>query len=165
MYRLQKGEPDDFPAVSATRIGNRGGRCFWGEEIENFFNPRHVFRLSSGENGRRLQEIYGFTTQDGEHLAFNRLYVGLCNAPAHFMCAIQGLFQHSINRYCQVYLDDVIIFSPNVSQHIVELRDTLFVLKKAGLKLNPAKCAFVQVKVKYLVIGFPEKVTGWIPKL
>ena len=55
----------------------------------------------------------GFTTPDGEHLAFNRLCFGLCNAPAHFMCAIQGLFQHSINRHCQVYIDDVIIFSPN----------------------------------------------------
>ena len=87
------------------------------------------------------------------------------NAPAHFMCAIQGLFQHSINRYCQVYLDDGIIFSPNVSQHIVELKDTLFVLKKAGLKLYPAKCAFVQAKVKYLGHWFTGEGYGMDPKL
>ena len=67
------------------------------------------------------------------------------------MCAIQGLFEQSINRYCQIYLNDIIILSPNVSQHIIELRDMLQVLrKKAGLKLNPAKCPFAQLKVKYL---------------
>ena len=81
------------------------------------------------------------------------------------MCAIQGLFQHSINRYCQVYLDDVIIFSPTVSQHIVELKDTLFVLKKAGLKLNLAKCAFVQAKVRYLGHWFLGEGHGMDPKI
>ena len=81
------------------------------------------------------------------------------------MCAIQGLFQHSINRYCQVDLDDVIIFSPKVSQHIVEQRDTLHVLKKAGLNLNPAKCAFVQAKVKYLGHWFSGEGYGMDPKI
>ena len=81
------------------------------------------------------------------------------------MCAIQGLFQHSIKRYCQVYLDGVIIFSPNVSQHAVELKDTLFVLKKPGLKLNPAKCAFAQIKVKYLGHWFSGDGYGMDPKI
>ena len=85
--------------------------------------------------------------------------------PQHILCAIQGLFQHSINRYCQVYLDDVIISSPNVSQHIVELKDTLFVFKKAGLKLNPAKCAFVQAKVKYLGHWFSGEGYGMDPNI
>ena len=85
------------------------------------------------------KKFTGFTTPDGEHLAFSRLCFGLCNAPAHFVSAIQGLSQHSINTYCQIYLDDVIIFSQNVSKHIIELRDTLQVLRKAGLKLNLAK--------------------------
>ena len=81
------------------------------------------------------------------------------------MCAIQGLFQYSINRYCQVYLDDVIIFPPNVSQHIIELRDAWHVLAKAGLKLNPAKCAFVQAKVKYLGHWFSGEGYGMNPKI
>ena len=125
-----------------------------------FFNSRHVRRLSSGENGRRLEEI-----PDGEHLAFNPLCFGLCNAPAHFMCAIQGLFQNSINRYCQIYLDDVIIFLPNVSKHIIELRDTLPVLRRAGLKLNPTKCAFAQLKFKYLGHWFSGEDYGMDPKI
>ena len=63
------------------------------------------------------KKFTGFITPDGENLAFNRLCFGLCYALVHFMSAMQRLFQHSVNRYCQVYLDDVIIFSPNMSQH------------------------------------------------
>ena len=107
----------------------------------------------------------GFTTPDGEHLASNRFCFGLCNAPAHFMSATEGLFQHSINRYCHVYLDDVIIFSQNVSKHIIELRDTLQVLRRAGLKLNPAKCTFAQLKVKYLGHWFSGEGYGMDPKI
>ena len=96
------------------------------EKKRKFFSILDMFsgyhQVKMAEDSKKFT---GFTTADGEHLAFNRLCFGLCNAPAHFMCAIQGLFQHSINRYCQVYLDDVIIFSPNVSQHIVEFKDTL----------------------------------------
>ena len=90
---------------------------------------------------------------------------GLSNAPAYFMHAMQTLFQHSINRYCQVYLDDIIIFSPNAHQHSVQLRDTLNVLRRAGLKLNQAKCSFAQLKVKYLGHWFSGTVMGWIQKL
>ena len=111
------------------------------------------------------KKFTGFTTPDGKLLAFNRLCFGLCNATVHFTSAIQGLFQHSINRYCQVYLDDVIIFSQNVSKHIMELRDTLQVLRKAGLKLNLAKCAFAQLKVKYLGNLFSGEGYGMDPKI
>ena len=37
--------------------------------------------------------------------------------------------------------------------------------KKAGLKLNPAKCAFVQAKVKYLGHWFSGEGYGMDPKI
>ena len=100
-------------------------------------------------NSRKLT---AFTTPDGEHLQYNRLAFGLSNASAHFMHAMQTLFQHSINRYCQVYLDDIIVFSPNAHQHTDQLRDTLNeYFTKGGVEAEPSeKCSFAQLKVKYL---------------
>ena len=112
----------------------------FGERKPNIFSTLDMFsgyhQVNMAEDSKKFT---GLTSPDGEHLAFNRLCFELCNASAHFTCAIQGFFQHSINRYCQVYLDDVIIFSPNVSQHIIELRDTLHVLKKSRVETEPSQ--------------------------
>ena len=59
-----------------------------------FFNPRHVLRLSSGENGGRLEEIHGFTTPDGEHLAINRFCFGVCNAQHTLYVPFKGYFNN-----------------------------------------------------------------------
>ena len=43
------------PLVSVAEVVD----VFLGKETEDLFNPRHVLRLSSDENGRRLEEIHG----------------------------------------------------------------------------------------------------------
>ena len=137
-----------------------------GEKRPRIFSTLHMF---SGYHQVKMVEdskqFTGFTTPDGEHLASNRFCFGLCNAPAHFTSAIQGLFQHSITRYCQVYLDDVMIISQNVIKHIIELRDTLQVLRRAGLKLNQAKYAIAQLKVTYLDYWFSGEGYVMDPKI
>ena len=47
----------------------------------------------------------------------------------------------------------------------MELSDTLQVLRKAGLKLSPANCAFAQLKVKYLGHWFSGEGYGMDPKI
>jgi len=53
-----------------------------------------------------------------------------------------------------IYLDDVIIISPNFDTYISRLREVLDQLQAAGLKLKPSKCALLQ-EVKNLghVVG------------
>ena len=55
-----------------------------------------------------------------------------------------------------VYLDDIIIFSYNVHQHLKQLRNVVICLKDAGLKVKPAKChlfraVFVIWGMSYLI--------------
>ena len=98
------------------------------ERKPNFFS---TLDMLSGYHHVKMAEdskkFTGFTTPDGEHLACNRLCFGYVTPPRILCVESKGY-----SRYCQVYLYDFIIFSPNVSHHIVELRDTLFVLKKQG---------------------------------
>ena len=49
-----------------------------------------------------------------------------------------------------LYIDDVVVFGSSVQQHLDRL-ETLFArLRKAGLKLKPAKCALLKRKVEFL---------------
>jgi len=49
-----------------------------------------------------------------------------------------------------VYLDDVIVISPDFSTHVSPLREIFDRLRAAGLKLKLSKCALLQQEVKYL---------------
>ena len=49
-----------------------------------------------------------------------------------------------------MYLDNIVIFSTTVEQHLSRLRDVLARLKKTGLKLKPSKCHILRKSVHYL---------------
>ncbi|CAC5376836.1 unnamed protein product [Mytilus coruscus] len=49
-----------------------------------------------------------------------------------------------------IYLDDIILFSSNFSQHLERLDIVLKRLQEAGLKLKPEKCNIFQTEVTFL---------------
>ncbi|KAL0444487.1 UNVERIFIED_CONTAM: Retrovirus-related Pol polyprotein from transposon [Sesamum latifolium] len=51
-----------------------------------------------------------------------------------------GLKNAGIN--VEVYVDDMLVKSKKIADHVKDLEETLSVLRKYNLKLNPAKCAF-----------------------
>lgn len=55
-------------------------------------------------------------------------------------------------RYHSVllYLDDVVVFSSFISQHLVRLEEVFSRLERQGLKIKLSKCNFFQEQVKYL---------------
>eukprot|EP00731_Ephydatia_muelleri_P033149 Em0025g105a len=63
---------------------------------------------------------------------------------------------------CLVYLDDIIIFSQTVDEHLQRLRDVLQRFKDAGLKIKPSKCQLLRKSVLYL--GHIEKGVEVDPK-
>lgn len=57
------------------------------------------------------------------------------------------------DQQCQsllLYLDDIIVFSSSVLQHLQQLEVVLSRLQREGLKVKLAKCAFFQQEVRYL---------------
>src|SRR6266498_2394865 len=49
-----------------------------------------------------------------------------------------------------VYLDDIIIFSQTMDEHLQYIRKVLEALRQAGLKLKLEKCEFAKKQFKYL---------------
>ncbi|XP_065325766.1 uncharacterized protein LOC135932296 [Pelmatolapia mariae] len=81
---------------------------------------------------------------------WNRMPFGLCNAPSTFQRLMQRLFGDQQCQSLLLYLDDIVIFSSTVQQHLERLDVVLGRLQQEGLKAKLAKCAFFQREVRYL---------------
>ena len=102
------------------------------------------------------REKTAFATPQGLY-QFRVMPFGLCNAPGTF----QRLMEHALAGLhwtsCLVYLDDIIIFSRNIPDHLQRLREVFVRLREAGLKVKPSKCFLMQRKVHYLGHVVSEK--------
>lgn len=81
---------------------------------------------------------------------FNRMPFGLSSSPSIFQELMNKVLEGINNRYAMAYLDDVVIYSETVDEHLEHLRDVLDRLSRAGLKIKPSKCVFFKKELKYL---------------
>ena len=75
---------------------------------------------------------------------------GLTNAPATFQWLMQSCLGDLHLHYCIIYLDDVIVFSKTLEEHVFRLKAVFEKLKQAGLNLKPSKCEFFRQELTYL---------------
>ena len=84
------------------------------------------------------------------HYHWLRLPMGLNTSPACYNFAVTTLLKDAMNDHGLVYLDDLILMSPNFEHHVTLLERVFAKFRDAGLRMNPTKCAFAQEKVKFL---------------
>lgn len=95
------------------------------------------------------KEKTAFSTDKG-HYEFNRMCFGLKGAPATFQRLMNRVLQ-GINGYRTfVYLDDIIIVSSTLQEHIKQLQEVFTRLRRFNLQLQPPKCEFLRHEVNYL---------------
>jgi predicted aspartyl protease len=89
-----------------------------------------------------------FKTKDGL-FEFNVLPFGLVNAPSHFQRIMNQLLEPYVN-FSSVYLDDVIVYSNTLEEHLIHLDKIFALLKKVNLRLKIKKCEFSTTTIEYL---------------
>ncbi|GKV50913.1 hypothetical protein SLEP1_g57592 [Rubroshorea leprosula] len=72
------------------------------------------------------------------------------NAGATYQKLVQIIFKLQIGRNIEVYMDDMIVTSMRVEDHIDDLDETFQNLRRAQMKLNPLKCTFAVESGKFL---------------
>ena len=84
---------------------------------------------------------------------WRRMPFGLCNASATFQRAIARALQKIVNRkgsMVMAYVDDIVIATETVEDHMARLREVFECLREAGFKMRVAKCDFMKPEIKYL---------------
>ena len=84
---------------------------------------------------------------------WKRMPFGLCNATATF----QRLMAHALigvtkkyGNLVMCFVDDVVIATPTLEDHIERLDEVFACMKRSGLKSKPSKCEILKDSIKYL---------------
>jgi len=76
--------------------------------------------------------------------------MGLRNAPAIHQHQVTAALRKFIRKFCHVYLDDIVIWSDMVEEHIKHTQTILNALREASLYCNPKKCNFFLLELDFL---------------
>lgn len=91
-----------------------------------------------------------FSTVDG-HYEWNRMPFGLKNAPIVFQRVISNLLKkHGFSKFALNYIDDIIVFSETLEQHIQHLKQLFKMVAEENIVLKLSKCQFAKKSVLYL---------------
>ena len=73
---------------------------------------------------------------------------GLAQAPAYFQRLVNEVLRGL--PFAFGYLDDILVFSPNMDTHLKHVRQLFDRMREADLKLKASKCNFLKAHVQYL---------------
>jgi hypothetical protein len=94
-------------------------------------------------------------------MAFNTYYslyetlvmlFGLSNVLAIFQARINKILHLYLDVFCTAYIDDILVYSDNLTSHRQHVRLVIKVLRDAGLQLDIKKYEFKITKIIYLGI-------------
>jgi len=94
-------------------------------------------------------EKSAFSTEDG-HYEFLVMPFGLKNAPKTFQNLMNHIFKEYRSEFLAILMDDILVFSKTLEQHLQDVRKVLQKLKTANMTINKKKSKFAQRRVEYL---------------
>ena len=134
-------EPDHYPLPNIADITNVLGGAKYFSKID-LTKGYHQVPISPDDIPKTA-----ICTPFGTY-TFNYTCFGLRNAGATFQRLMDEIFSEL--PCIVVYIDDLLIFSPNLEQHAKDITAVLQILKDNGLIIKPDKCIWAQQQVEFL---------------
>jgi hypothetical protein len=103
----------------------------------------HQIRIAAGDRQKTA-----FTTTFGLY-EWRVFSFGLTNAPSQFMRMMDGLLTPEMRHFVALYLDDILIHSGSLEEHVQHVRCVLNVLLGKGLRVKRSKCEWAQEGVQF----------------
>lgn len=89
------------------------------------------------------------TTPDG-NMVSQVIQIGDCNAPATYQALMNYLFSAYIGQFMDVYLDDIVVYSETLEDHVKHIKLILDILKRERLYLSEKKMHILCKEMKIL---------------
>ena len=128
-----------LPKIDEMYAKLRGAKVFSTIDLRSRY---HHIALGKSSRAKTV-----FATPFGKY-EFLIVPFGLAQAPAYFQLLVNKNLKGL--KFVMTYLDDIIIFSENESQHLEHLETVFSCLREAGLKMKWSKCAFFKSEIHYL---------------
>ena len=106
------------------------------------------------------RHYFAFSTSS-MHLEYLVAPMGAKNSPSALSALMQLVLRGLPLTHVISYLDDILIATSTMEEHIKTLDKVLAALERAGLKLNPAKCSIAQDSV--VCLGHKLSAAGMAP--
>ncbi|KAI3365369.1 hypothetical protein L3Q82_010455 [Scortum barcoo] len=136
------GRPRNALAVDGRILAQvPGATIFTKLDLRNAY---HLVRIREGDEWKTA-----FNTPLG-HFEYLVMPFGLTNAPAVFQALINDVLRDFLNRFVFVYLGDILIYSRNLPDHQLHVRQVLQRLLENRLFVKKEKCEFHASQVDFL---------------
>lgn len=122
-------------------------RQLQGAKIISRFNLRaayHLIRMRAGD-----EVLTEFRTHY-ELYEYRVMPCGLTNAPATCQQFVNNTLRNFLDRFVVVSLDDILVYSSSLEEHIDHVRQVLEALLGAGLYVKAEKCDFHTTTTTFL---------------
>lgn len=134
---------DKYPLPRIDEILDNLGKCVYFTTLD-LAQGFHQIELDS-----ESIEKTAFTVNNG-HYEYLRMPFGLKNAPATFQRMMDEVLKDYLYKFCFVYMDDVVIFSKSLQEHLLHIRQIFSRLKEVNLKVQLDKSEFLCKEVAFL---------------
>lgn len=139
----EKTVDDRFPIPNIEEILDKLGRCMYFTTLD-LAKGFHQVEIDERDTHKTAFSV------EGGHFEFLRMPFGLKTAPATFQRLMNNILGDLVNKVCLVYLDDIIIYSTSLQEHLISLRQVLDRLANANLKIQIDKCEFLKRETTFL---------------
>ncbi|KAL0453803.1 UNVERIFIED_CONTAM: Enzymatic polyprotein [Sesamum latifolium] len=126
--------------------------CIKGAKVFSKFNCKSGFYQIKMES--ESKKFTAFSTPQGQYI-WNVMPMGLANAPQIFQRKMDNLFKDYI-EFIFVYIDDILIASKNMKDHIKHLEIFSDACHREGLVLSEKKATIAVNKIEFLGILIDE---------
>lgn len=139
----EKTVDDKYPIPNITDVLDKLGKCQYFSTLDlasGFYqvemDPKDIHKTA-------------FSVEHG-HYEFLRMPMGLKNSPSTFQRVMDNVLKDLQNEVCLVYLDDIIVFSTSLQEHMVNLEKVFKKLRESNFKIQLDKSEFLKLETEFL---------------